>query len=309
MVMDSLFIVWQHKLIVVEKANGLVTTRKFAPTQGRKKFDDNQESQAHFSQGTCRVLASSLIQDFSSGLKIPHLLITPTNQPASTHITHEILVCSDTSTTTFESCGLQFEIPKDSFPVTEGGTTYHLLDGPTVVWNKKTHVHIVHGKGLCHTSVDLHTLAPNLRMKEIRKLWCGMCYKGETLSFSILICVQLLMLGSVPTREFGDREWLCIKIPLDEEIAVAVRIPDLIPCSYGYIITCMISHKCYCVDQFSGDLVEKVLYLVGTELHQVVIIEGGVRKYVLLLDFVPHQVAAITVSMPIAHYVAHVWEL
>ena len=117
------------------------------------------------------------------------------------------------------------------------------------------------------------------------------------------------MLGSVPTREFGDREWLCIKIPLDEEIAVAVRIPDLIPCSYGYIITCMISHKCYCVDQFSGDLVEKVLYLVGTELHQVVIIEGGVRKYVLLLDFVPHQVAAITVSMPIAHYVAHVWEL
>ena len=137
MVMDSLFIVWQHKLIVVEKANGLVTTRKFAPTQGRKKFDDNQESQAHFSQGTCRVLASSLIQDFSSGLKIPHLLITPTNQPASTHITHEILVCSDTSTTTFESCGLQFEIPKDSFPVTEGGTTYHLLDGPTVVWNKK----------------------------------------------------------------------------------------------------------------------------------------------------------------------------
>lgn len=296
--MDRLCSVWQNKLIVVEKGNGLVTTRQFSRSQDGKIFHDNLDTQKlPFSHDTCRVLANSCILDFSSGLKTPHLLVTAARHPASKHITQEILVCSRNSAIIFESCGLQFEIPNDVFPITEDTGTYHLLDGPTVVWSKAVHVHIVHGKSLDHISVDLHTLAPDLGLNEIRRLWCVLCYEGEARSCSILVCIQLLLQGSVPTREFGDREWLCAKLLLEEGRASAVRIPDFIPCSYGYITTCMISHKSYCVDQSSGALLEKVLYLVGTELHQVVIIEDGARKHVLPLDFVPHQLAAMMVSL------------
>ena len=292
------YLVWKNKVILTKKNKDTVITREITKSrEDWKIFHHNQSSQQlTFFRGKCIVLAIKCILNFTSGVQLPHALIAAGNQPSSSNITLEILVCKHKSIMVLKNCGLQFKIPKEVFHSCED-MTYHLLDGPTVLWHQGTFVHIVHGQGLNHVSVGVHTLAPNLRLKKIRRLWCQMCYEGEVQSPCILIFVQVLLQCRIPTREFGDREWLSAKIPLQEGGGIsAVRVADSIPQSYGCVITCVTSHKSYCVDQCSGTLLEKESHLVGTELQQVVILEDGASKHVLSLDFIPHQLVSMTVS-------------
>ncbi len=283
---------WQDKLIQVEE-NGVISVKKFT----RAKEDDNRYElkqcfdKKHLPFGPSKCLACKCVLDYFSGWQLPYLLVTHKPQSALKKkcTIHELLVCESSA---FETCGLQFEVLENDLPCDDH---FHLLDGPTVVWKKGMCVHIVHGPELEQMSLNLQTIFPDLKINEITRMWSFNDLEGRYLN-SILLFVQISLKEAISLGEFGKCEWLCLKVQLQDKFTeVAVRVPDLVPFNYGYIATCIAALSSLCVDKKSGAMIERMVFLIGTEYQQVVVIESGAVRSVVPLQYVPYQLVAMKV--------------
>lgn len=298
--MKRLHCEWLNRLIAIDKGSGTVRINKLTRTHSDSERFDFQifKEDQHIINEKCLVCQSIL--DSCTGWRSPHLLVAHTPQQNLT--THDLLVC--TSDGYFESCGLQFAIKGADLPSDD---RYHLLDGPTVVWQQATHVHIVHGPNMeMKMAVDVQEMAPpHLTFKRIQDMWCIL--SGDTDGCPIvLLLVQLLLLTGTEnsgSREFGGLEWMCLQVRLQDDMWLGLpgtkvtKIPNLVPSDYGCIATCITSHKCFRVEESTGGVQESLVFVVGTRYQQVVLIEDRTVKTVIPLLNTPHRVVAVKVIL------------
>lgn len=298
---------WLSRVVAVDRISGTISIRKLSHAHldtrryHLQPFFNSQLPHTKYK----KYLTCKNVLDCCTGWASPHLLVTHT--PHEDCTTHELLVCGPSSGE-FEACGLQFDVKEDDLPTED---LYHLLDGPTVVWKRETRVHIVHGANLEQVSVDVQKSATNLKVEKVREMWCVRSEGGDGgdhSSSSILLLLQLQVeeTNSYNYREFGAREWVCLQVQLREnsllggyaetEVPV-VRVQGVIPPDYGCIATCVAVHRWFHVDERGGALVERVVYLVGTEYRQVVLVEGGMVRQVIPLQDLPLSVVPVKVNV------------
>ena len=294
---------WHGKLITVHKTSLRISIRRFKKqTQTHNSKYDLQDlsSSQTIPSKFSKILSCRSVLDAFSGCRAPHLLVS--EDPGQDFTLHEVLVCNQNGT--FEECGLQFRVKKEDLLDCGGNNEdhHHLLHGPTVVWKQDTKVHIVHGEGMKQSTVDIESVSPRLSLNRIRNMWCMMSSSSEGTP-SVLLLLQLLLKGADHSREFGAREWMCLRVQLPEgdfdffpnRAATARRTRDVIPSDYGCIAKCISTHKEFSVDGVSGAVVERTIFAVGTEYRQVVLISDGVVKNVIPLEDAPQRVLAVKV--------------
>ena len=249
-----------------------------------------------------KYLCCKCIVDAQRGCRVPHLLVThaPYSAQQQDSILHELLVY-ESSDGSFKECGLKFESPKSAIP-DDMDNVYHLMDGPVVIWTEGTNIHIVCGPKYSQTFIDLQTIATDLELNKVERMWCY-CAEEDIPPQSFFLLIKLLLKKTKYMQEFGAKEWMCLKVEVQGNLpldlipfgAEAVQIPDLIPSHYGCIATCIASHRHFCIDGTSGAMLEKTVFIVGTELQQVVIIEEGALRHAIPIHFTPRHVVAMQV--------------
>lgn len=293
-----LFCEWREKLIVVNRGSGKVTLKTLIRAGSgyslETRHDDSQFKKFE------KFLATRCILDAFTGYRTSFLLAARSLRSA---LQLEMLVMGDTSGT-FEECGLQFEISCSKFP--EDDSSYQLLDGPTVCWSKGPHVYVAHGSNLEQTSINVQRVAAHLKVDKIRRLWCFSHSDSKGTCSSLLLFAQLSLREPRHPGEFGRCEWVTVEVDLraclsfvavETEPKATLVQPDPIPCDYGYIATCITSHRTLHLDRTSGALLEKMSFLVGTEYEQVIHVQDGTLLHVVSLQCVPHQITVIQVKM------------
>lgn len=297
--MESLFCEWLNRLIAIDKGSGTIRIKRLTQTHSNsERFDFQIFNEGQHINEKC--LLCQNILDSCTGWRSPHLLVAHTPQQNLT--THELMVC--TSDGYFESCGLQFDIKGADLP-SDG--RYHLLDGPTVVWQQATHVHIVHGQNMeVKMVVDVQKMAPHhLTLKGIQNMWCILSDDTDGCPIVLLLVQLLLLTGaeSSNSREFGGLEWMCLQVRLQDDMLLGLpgmkttKIPNLVPSDYGCIATCITSHKSFRVDHSTGAMRESLLFVVGTRYQQVVLIEDGTVRSVISLLTLPQHIVAVKVIL------------
>ena len=287
---------WLNRVVTVNKTSRVITIQRLAQTHVTNRSYDLQlfsEAQT-LSPAFKAALTCRTVLDCSTGWRCPHLLVA--HAPLQGLITHELLVCN--SKGFFEACELKFAVKKREVPL-DGG--YHLLDGPTMVWQQGLCVHIVCGEKLEHEVVDILTLVPsNHEVEKIRNLWC-VPDRDQDGRPSILLMLQLQLKEADYPREFGDLDWMCVRAQLHKDAVwessgvKAVRVASVIPSDYGCIATCVIALRHLAFGGSSGVTVEGVVYAVGTQYQQVVLFEGGRVRHVIPLQDIPQHVVAVKV--------------
>ena len=299
---NNLVCVWVDRVVIVDGSNGMVSIKRLNQTEEVYKMQlccDQQPLPIEFNKCiTCKT-----VLDSSSGWRVPHLLVSRYSAHSvqqQNGVVHELLVCD--SRGSFEPCGMEF---KTESPIPN--SNYCLVDGPTVMWTKGRCVHIAYGPYLEQVSVDLKVVAPRIKIKEIKGMWC---VKEGGSSSLLLLMLQLVIEGTTTMEEC---EWMSLQVNLPgEELSLdfipfsgtsevlatgpkIVRVPDAIPHDYSSIATCITCQKYIHLNTLSGAMLEKRVYLVGTEYQQVVLIEGGITRHVISLGFIPHLITAIKV--------------
>lgn len=292
---------WLNRLITVNKSSRIITIQRLTQTHvvnrkyGFELYRETQPLPSEFD----RCLTCETILDSHTGWRAPHLLVTCTAQHGNL-VTYELLACDASGS--FEPCGLQFAVKTSDLPSSD--ECYHLLDGPTVLWNQGSRVHIVRCENSEQHSVDLLTIAPHSNMEKIERIWC-ISSVDEDRYPSILLLVQLQPKEADYNRDFGALDFICLRVRLHGDKSLwnskgikVVRVPDVIPLDYGCIATCVASHRCSpVIEESSGGLVRGVVFVVGTKYQQVVLCEEGNVTHVIPLQDIPRHVVAIKVFL------------
>ncbi len=298
---------WLGKLITVYNSSGLISIRKLkhqAQTHSRKYDLQEISSSQKVPSKFTRILTCRNIVDSFSGWRAPHLLVAGAAAALTQDLVlHELLMLDHHGR--FEECGLQFGVKESDLPAArEGDSGYHLLHGPTVVWSQDTKIHIVHGEDMKQMTVEINKIAPELKLNKIRNMWC-MTRSGNEGLPCVLLLLQLLLRGVDYSREFGAREWLCLQVQLPGEYpflepssAAVTRVDDVIPPDYGCIANCISTHREHHADGGNGGVLEKMVFLVGTEYQQVVLIDGGIPRHAIPLQDAPQRLLAVKVVTP-----------
>lgn len=284
---------WLNRVITVDKEGRKITIQNVSETHvpggifGLELHGKIQVLSSVFD----RCLTCGVVLDCYTGLRSPHLLVVAHTPQHRDLVVHKLLACGPNGS--FEQCGLQFAVKGPDLPSCDD--CYHLLDGPSVVWNQGRSVHLVHGENLEQDSVDLLTITHNLNLERIENMWCvpGNDRNGHP---TPLLLVQLRLKEK---RDFGYFDFLCLQVQLqDDKLRGSLgtkikRVPDAIPLEYGCIAMCVTCHT----EESSGAMLEGVVFLVGTKYQQVVLCENGRVTHVIPLQDIPRHVVAIKVSI------------
>ena len=234
------------------------------------------------------VVACGVLLNSYNGLATPHVLVSEI--PISARANYKILSHGGSADGDSWKTVVKFQISEELCPESNN---FHLLDGPCVIWDKGPYIHTACGRSMNVTSLDVRSVAPNLCISKVTKVWCESDYNPSPF---IRLGVQVHLQDAISTREFGDREWLSIEVCL-KGVPILNRALDFIPGYYGYIVTCITTLTEYLHNQFTGAVMENRLYIIGTELRQVIVVVDGKVEYVLSLDFMPQQLSSMKVSV------------
>lgn len=187
-----------------------------------------------------------------------------------------------------------------------------ILDGPIVVWIEGSQLQIMHTSSDCSQKMLRRTynlenlISDHFCLVKVMDLW-PFLWMDETINSFDIDCMSLFIVflklnvaieAASPDSQ-STTEWVCLQIKLSFLEGLAVKLlqeSDFIPRDYGSISMCVALHKSYSAGLSSGDIASKRQFLVGTEYHQVVLLDEGKPLQCVALKYVPYQICLINVS-------------
>ena len=271
------------------------------------------------------VQACEVAEDFSSGVRVPFVLITHrlgASQLASGRAcTHELLVCNvnaDGRGGNLESYS-RFNVPKSYLP--DDAASYVILDRPTVVWSEGAQIHMA-----CSTATNPGSMLQQSFGIQDRMFigeaaesgtefsvgcfwafnWLG---NGTNAGNTLLLFIRVSPVSAwnenqgdmeVETRVSADSPhqfWLCLQVVAVSESGdlQVTRLSDsLVPSDYGFIATCIALNRSYSVND-SGEIFSKFQFVVGTSYQQVVVFENGAMLHCIPMQCTPERIYTMEV--------------
>ena len=313
---------WQGNVVLVDQQTASVTLHGLQKQGHQWQFSPTKL--CNLPVRVDQAITCEVMEDSGLGIRVPFFLITHqlgASQLASGRTcTHELLVCNDTdgSGGNVESYS-RFDVPKSCLP--DDGTSYQILDGPTVVWSEGARIHlarstaknphtIVQQSFSAQTQTFIGAAATSGTKFSVGCFWAFDWPQNETdASNTLLLFIRVLpepawngdqedMEVDTHTSVDTTRFWLCLQVAaVDDSPGLQITLlPDsLIPNDYGFIATSVALHRSFSVNDYSGEIFSKCQFVVGTSYQQVVVFENGSMLHCIPMQCTPRRIYTIEV--------------
>lgn len=300
----SMFSCWKGSLLSVNETHSVCERRLRKREKWLLESHKNYQLPSEFE--SCH--AVSVVLNSSIGCQVPFILATHHTTSASQLRTtkYELLVYADVDSESYSLSNYgSFDVPKSKIPSDDHG--FALINGPMVIWTEDCSpvLHIVHDVNsageMSHDVIDVHKFVKGFSVNLIEKFWV-FDWSSDNHYESLLF--MRLILDSQTRGTFGSDEsvmkWICVSMKSEYACrgsisTQAVQASSFIPCEYGYIATCVISHEQYSVDTSIGDIVVKNQFIVGTSFNQVIIFEDGAILHCVTTCSIPVCILSLEV--------------